>query len=119
MRHKFVYIILIVLLAGGVIAGVVGYYSASTQLSKVQAKMAVQKKDERVLTFLKMFIKKVIKSESGVSFEDRLALENSVRNLNDKDILAQWKKFVDSKTEKEAQDNTKDLLDLLVNKVSK
>ena len=119
MRHKLVYLTLIVLLAGGVIAGIVGYYSVSTELSSVKSQLALQKKDERVLSFLKMFVKKVIKADKEIGFEDRLELENAVRQLGDKEILAQWKKFVDSKDEKEAQKNTKDLIDLLVDEVSK
>ncbi len=118
MRHKLVYLTLIVLLAGGVMAGIVGYYSVSTELSSAKSQLALQKKDERVLSFLKMFVKKVIKADKEIGFEDRLELENAVRQLDDKQILAQWKKFVDSKDETEAQTNTKDLIGLLIDKVS-
>lgn len=50
--------------------------------------------------------------------ETRLRLENAVRDLNNEQILAQWQKFTTSKTETEAQTQVKNLLELLVNKIS-
>jgi hypothetical protein len=118
MQHKLIYIVVIVLLAGGIMASLVGYYSVSIELSKTKAEIAMQDNNKRTLEFLSMFIKKVIKADKEIGFEERLELENAVRKLDDVAILAQWKKFTDSKTEIEAQSNTKDLLDLLVNKIS-
>jgi hypothetical protein len=46
-----------------------------------------------------------------------LKLENAVREIQDKEILDQWIKFTESKTEDEAQKNVKDLLEILVNKL--
>lgn len=68
------------------------------------------------MDFNKLFIEKVLKAEEKIDFEERLKLENMVRNLNDEEILIQWQKFTESKTETEAQDNVKDLLYILVNK---
>ena len=119
LHHRIIYIILIVVMAIGVVFSIFGYYNVSSELSSAQSQLAVQKNDERVLQFLSMFVKKVIKADAEISFEDRLSLENTVRSLGDKEVLAQWKKFVDSKTETEAQKNTKVLIDLLVDKVSK
>jgi CRISPR/Cas system endoribonuclease Cas6 (RAMP superfamily) len=62
-------------------------------------------------------IEKVLKAEKEVDFETRLKLENAVREINDKEILNQWIKFTESKTEDEAQNNIKNLLDLLVDKI--
>jgi hypothetical protein len=44
-------------------------------------------------------------------------LENAVRNLNDENILSQWQKFTESKTEAGAQEEVKNLLEILVGKV--
>ena len=74
--------------------------------------------NDKIISFSKLFIDKVLKAESDVSFEDRLQLENSVRDINNKDILAQWQKFTDSKNESQAQEEVKNLLYLLVNKIS-
>ncbi len=72
--------------------------------------------NQRTLEFLSLFIKKVLKAEREVDFDTRLMLENKVRELNDKEILEAWNKFVNSKSEDEAQKNVKDLLDILVDK---
>lgn len=72
--------------------------------------------NQRTLEFLSLFIKKVLKAEKEVDFDTRLMLENKVRELNDKEILEAWNKFVNSKSENEAQKNVKDLLDILVDK---
>ncbi len=74
-------------------------------------------KNERIINFLKLFITKVLKAEGEVDFETRLKLENAVREIQDKEILDQWIKFTESKTEEEAQKNVKDLLEILVNKL--
>jgi hypothetical protein len=74
-------------------------------------------KNERIIYFLKLFIAKVLKAEGEVDFETRLKLENAVREIQDKEILNQWTKFTESKTEDEAQKNSKDLLEILVNKL--
>ncbi len=74
--------------------------------------------DQKVLNFTKMFIGKVLKADGEVSFEDRLQLENAVRDINDKTIFDQWNKFVNAKTSLEAQIEVKNLLEMLVSKVS-
>lgn len=57
------------------------------------------------------------KAEIEIDFDTRLKLETAVGNLNDEEILNQWQKFVDSKIEAEAQEEVKNLLEMLVNKV--
>ena len=72
---------------------------------------------ESSLDFLKLFIVKVINDEKEVSFEDRLQLENAVREIGDQTILAQWQKFIESETGDEAQKNTRLLMEMLVNRL--
>ena len=74
--------------------------------------------NDKIISFSKLFIDKVLKADTDVSFEDRLQLENSVRDIDNKDILVQWQKFTDSKTETQAQEEVKDLLYMLVNKIA-
>jgi hypothetical protein len=71
----------------------------------------------KVVNFLKLFIDKVLKADKEIDFETRLQLENGVRDLNDKEILAAWQKFTASKTEQEAQLEVNNLLTLLVGKL--
>lgn len=117
MRSKIFWgMIVVVLLLGNIFLGL-RYYSATKELEGTRVTLATQRYNDMVLNFMKMFIKRVIKSQTEVDFETRLKLENSVRDLDDPQILAQWQKFVNSQSETEAQANVKDLLDMLVDKV--
>lgn len=94
------------------------YFSVYRQLQQAQKEAKVQQLNVKIINFLLSFIRDVLKTNDEISFEKRLKLENAVRDLGDKKVLAQWEKFVASKTEAEAQDNVKELLDLLVSKIS-
>lgn len=74
--------------------------------------------NQNILEFTKLFVTKVLKSDGEVSFEDRLKLENAVRNINDKTIFDQWQKFVNAKNETEAQVEVKNLLETIVNRIT-
>lgn len=74
--------------------------------------------NEKILDFTKLFITKVIRANTDVSFEDRLQLENAVRDINDEEIFNQWQKFTEDKLEAQAQEDVKILLDLLVSKIA-
>ncbi|MDD2934867.1 MAG: hypothetical protein PHX25_00120 [Candidatus Pacebacteria bacterium] len=109
-------IFVIVLLAGNVFFG--GKYILSQkEFNQEKVVLENQKLNEDILNFTKLFIEKVLKTETEVDFETRLMLENAVRNLNDKDILKQWQEFVASQDENEAQEKVKDLLSILINKI--
>lgn len=117
MRNsKITLIIILILLAVSVFFGV-KYFAIQKELSQTQIALEVQKTNEKVLDFTKLFIEKVLKAKTEVDFEIRLNLENSVRNLEDEGILEQWTKFVNSKTEIEAQEEVKNLLEILVSKI--
>ena len=116
LLNLFLSIVILILLAGNVFWGL-EYLNVQKQLHQAQITLKTKQINERTLDFTKLFIEKVLKAKGEVNFEDRLKLENTVRNLNDKEILNQWNKFVDSKTENEAQDQVKNLLELLVDKI--
>ena len=109
-------ILVLILLTGSVLLGV-KYIFLAKELRQTQTALETQKTNDQVLEFTKLFIKKVLKAETEVDFETRLKLENAVRNLNDEAILAQWQKFTESKTEVQAQDEVKNLLEMLINKI--
>ena len=116
MSKLFVIAVVVLLLAGNVFFGL-QYYSAQKELEGAKITVSTQRYNEKVVNFMKMFIKKVIRSDKEVDFETRLKLENSVRELDDAAILASWQSFVTSPTESDAQKNVKDLLGLLAEKV--
>lgn len=93
------------------------YFTTRTELIKTKTALDSKLFNEKIVLFNRTFIEKVLRSTSEVSFEDRLRLENAVRDLNDKEILDRWNLFVASKTETEAQENVKELLSLLARKI--
>ena len=115
-REIFLTLAVLLLIAVSIFFGY-QYFGAQKQLQSVQARVENQQLNNRVLNFTKIFITEVLKARTEVDFETRLRLENAVRDLNDHEILSQWQAFTDSKTEAEAQDKVKDLLDMLVNKI--
>lgn len=108
--------VIAVLLAGNIILGV-KYSTIQQELKEMKAALETQTTNEKVLDFTKLFIGKVLKAETEVDFETRLNLENAIRNLGDEEVLTQWQRFTESKTEIEAQDNVKNLLEMLLSKI--
>ncbi len=107
----------IILILTNIFFGIL-YFSELKECNTTKNQLQSQKINEKVVSFAQLFVAKVLKAKSEVSFDERLKLENAVRGLDDKDILDQWEKFVSSNTELEAQQNVKDLLEILVNKIS-
>lgn len=77
----------------------------------------IQKNNAEVSDFIKLLIIKVLRSDAEVSFEDRLKLEESVREFNDSKILEKWQNFVNANNESEGRKKLLDLLDGLVTKI--
>ncbi len=115
-NSKIILIITFILLVSSVFFGF-KYFNIQKEFRQTQAALEAQKTNEKVLDFTKLFIEKVLKAEEEVNFETRLKLENAVRDLKDEEILAQWQKFTESKTEVQAQNEVKNLLEILVNKI--
>lgn len=116
-KPKIILILILILLAGNVFLGV-KYFSSQKELRQTQTALEIQKTNDKILEFTKLFIKEVLRAKTEVDFETRLKLENAVRNLGDEEILAQWSKFVESKTEAGAQEEVKNLLEMLVSKIN-
>lgn len=93
------------------------YFQTAKELDGAKVVISSQRYNDLNINFLKMFIKRVIKSDTEVDFDTRLKLENSIRDLNDPELLAQWQKFVGSGNEAEAQKNVKNLLEMLADKI--
>lgn len=116
LSNLFWVIIVLILLAGNVYIGA-KCFNLRNKNSVADAVLEKQKINEKVLNFTRLFISSVLKAEGEIAFETRLKLESTVRELNDEEILNKWQEFVNSKTEIEAQENVKNLLEVLVNKI--
>lgn len=117
MEHnkRFLFIIVIgVLLASNAFFGLAYWY----QREKL-AQVKITEVNESVVDFSLLFIGKVLQAENEVDFETRLKLENAVRDLKDSAIKEEWDNFTASKTELEAQNSVKKLLEILVLKIQK
>ena len=116
ISNLFWIILVLILIAGNIFLGV-KYFSVQKELRQTQTVLQTQTTNEKVSEFSKLFIEEVLKAETEVDFDTRLKLETAVRNLGDEEILNQWQKLVDSKTESGAQEEVKNLLEMLVNKI--
>lgn len=105
----------LMLVVGNVYLGIDDYQFrksvASSQSESGRAETA------KAAEFLNFFIEKVLNSETEVSFEDRLKLENMVRDLNDERILLIWNKFTGAETSEDVQKYCKQLLTALTEKI--
>jgi hypothetical protein len=118
MINKRLIIIIVILIAGNIFCGF-SYYNAYKELQTIKSSETKVDTNVKVIDFTSMFIKKVLQADQEVDFETRLSLENAVRDLKDEEIMAEWQKFVSSKTEAEAQNSVKKLLEILVTKIQK
>lgn len=115
---KFFGAVAIILLIFGVVFFGVDNYFKSKQIKELQAEADTRETNNGAIVFLDLFIKKVLRSEGEISFEDRLQLENAVRNIKDPVILEKWEKFTGAETEPQIQESVKNLLEALVKKIT-
>lgn len=109
-------VITLIIVFGVVFLGVV-YFLQEQKIQRLQKELNARQTNVKIVNFLDTFVKKVLKAEGEVSFEDRLKLENAVRDLNDKELLSLWEKFTQAQTSEQIQQNVKNLLEGLVNKI--
>lgn len=115
-NQKIVCSLVFVLLLAGNIYFAVKYFSAQKELSRANSFLAAIQANKKYSDFNKMFIAKILKAEGTVDIESRLELEIAARDLKDTEVLAQWKKFIDSPSEKDSQEAVKNLLGMLAEK---
>ena len=116
-NKKIVIIVLFVLIVGNIFFAI-KYFKTRTELKVATVALSVKETNEKIVSFNELFIEKVLNSTGEIEFETRLSLENAVRELGDEEILNQWKNFTNSKTEKDAQQEVKNLLNLLADKIT-
>jgi predicted DNA-binding helix-hairpin-helix protein len=113
-----IFLVLILLLLASNVFWLSQYYVMRKEADTAKSELKTQEINKKVLGFYQMFVEKVLKSQGEISFETRLKLENSIRDIGDDALLNQWNKFVASKTEPEAQQEVVNLLSLLLGKIS-
>jgi len=113
----FVITVITLLLASNVCLGVL-YTLSRLESNQAQSQLKSQENHEKAIFFAKLFIEKVLLGEGTVDFEDRLRLENAVRDINDQKIFNEWQTFTKSESDKETQSSAGELLEMLFDKVS-
>ena len=117
MKNRIIFIAVI----GGLVVSNVYFALKSSslggELNDARKEASSFHRNEKVINFSRLFIDSVLKSGNEVDFDTRLKLENAIRDIKDDEILAQWNNFTKSQTEADAQNEVKNLLDLLMKKI--
>ena len=116
MKQKQIYLIIVILLLSNLFLGV-KYFDADKELKEVKSIITIQEERTKFTEFNKTFISEVLQAKSEVNYDTRLKLDRMVKDIDDKELTAQWQKFTDSQTEKEAQEETVELLGLLAERM--
>jgi hypothetical protein len=104
---------LLVLLAGNLFFSIQYIYSIKDDQVPTVDKGAQEVMRIKNSNFLKLFINKVIKADGTVTYEDRVQLENDVRQIHNPELTAQWELFVGNKDPKKAEQAATDLMLIL------
>ena len=107
-------ILLVVLLAGNIYLSI--QYISNMQMEQ-NAKVDTTSTRIQTSRVLKEYIDIVLNTTGSISYDDRVKLENDVRQLQDPVITKQWDAFVASKDAKIAQANAVKLMSMLANKM--
>jgi len=97
----------------------VQYTISQLELRDALRQIVAQDMNNKSLSFAKMFVDKFLLSSGTVNFEDRLALENAVREIKDPEIFKQWQIFTNSPDDHEAQLAAGKLFNLLFDRIKK
>ena len=117
-KSRLVSNILMLILVSGNIFFSIQYMAGVTQQANKDTQEEA-KSVERLQTarFLKLFIDTVLNTKEIISFENRVKLENDIRQLGDKQVTTQWEAFVASKDTKVAQEAAVKLMSMLGSKM--
>ena|SRR3989338_9266628 len=93
------------------------WIATAQQTEKLNQEVIRNDKNHKIIVFTQLLTDTVLNQDKEISFEDRLELEQAVRNLNDQEIFDQWQLFTKSTSDAETQKNFIDLIKLLLSKV--
>ena len=111
---KYLILLAVILLIGNIFFGY-KYLENQKIIDQVNKKQQI---NSNILSFTELFMDKVLNGTKEVSFEDRLQLENSVRELNDKEVYNSWQTFTKAKDSAEVQKDFYALFQLLLKKIT-
>jgi len=112
MQHVKLYQVVVIVLVVVVLVLGMKLKQANTTITTYQNSQTITDQHVKIIAFGGQFVDKVLQADSEVSVEDRLQLENDVRDLSDDEILLSWQRFSNSTDQTEAQQEVKNLLSL-------
>jgi len=86
-------------------------------LCSAEKEAAEKRVNEKIITFNKLFIDKVLSAQGPVSYEDVFDLENAVSETGDAGLISQWNIFLASETEEDARRSVLAILKLCADKI--
>lgn len=89
------------------------YSSRGRELEKSQNVVSSIEHSQNIMTFQKLFVDKVLKSDGMVDYDTRRELEQAVGKTNDDAVIAAWNAFILAKTEAEGQAKVQELLSVM------
>jgi hypothetical protein len=107
-------ILLVVLLAGNLFFSI-QYIENTRQTEVAQDTQSITRL--QISRFLKSFIDLVLSTQGTITYDDRVKLENDIRQIHDADLTKAWDTFIASKNGDQAQANAIKLMSLLTNKM--
>lgn len=117
-KTKIIAIITISLLTATAMFFAVESFLLTKKLNSVKITLQEQETNAKAALFAKLFIDKILLSQGTVGFDDRLKLENAVRDLNDPEIFAKWQKLTASSGDAETQQIVGSILKMLISKIA-
>ncbi len=111
------YIAIVLIFIASLVCNVYFYSEYRSAKKRYDDFSKIKEFNEKVIFFNKIFVEKVLIKSEQVSYEDRIKLENAVIATEDDELINQWHSFLNSKTEAEAQEQTKRLLFLFATKI--
>ena len=111
-------ILMLVLVAGNIFFSI--QYTEGIKQQADQAASITDQSATRIQAarFMKEFVDIVLNTSQGaISYDDRVKLENDVRQIGDSAVTKQWVAFVNSANAKTAQNNAVVLMSMVTNKM--
>lgn len=110
-------VLVLVLLIGNIFFAY--QYIGAVRAQGVQQRQQNEKDATRIqiAQFNKFFIDTVVNNKSKISSDDRIKLENDIRQIHDEELLKLWNDFVNGKDSKATQESAAKLMAALAGKI--
>ena len=92
------------------------YSARGVELRKAEDTISNTEHSRNILSFQKLFVEKVLKSDGEVNYNTRRELEQAVGKTNDDVVISAWNSFIEAKNETDGQIKVKDLISVLANR---